>query len=145
MLNYFDVVVTILNIESLTALGPIEEGHIFILFHPASQSLPTAVLGEADEEHLPFPKLDQLLLAEDLPNCGLEHFNHIDCNTYIQIDYLSGPIMTHDEFERMSRPDAFSLLRRQKKKSRSSSTKMAACCVLMDLENISCLLKLPHF
>ena len=42
--HYFDVVVTILNIEPLTALGPIEESHMVLLSHPVSESLSVAVL-----------------------------------------------------------------------------------------------------
>ena len=71
MLNYFDVVVTILNIEPLTALGPVEEGHMVLLSKPVSESLAAAVLWEADVEQFLFSKLDQLLIAENLANCSL--------------------------------------------------------------------------
>ena len=43
-IHNLDVVVTILNIEPLTALGSVEEGHMVLLPQPVSQSLATAVL-----------------------------------------------------------------------------------------------------
>ena len=48
--------------------------------------------------------------------------------------YLSRPIVSQDEFERMSSSNGFSLLRRQKKLGSSLSTLKTTCCVLLDLK-----------
>ena len=56
------------------------------------------------------------------------------CSIHYTINYLSGPIVSQDEFEMMAPSNGFSLLGRQKKVGSSLSTLETTCCVLRDLK-----------
>ena len=72
MLHHFDVVVAVLQVEPLTALSSVQEGHMVLLPKGVSQPLALAGLREADEEHLLSSVLEQLLFANSITNCRLQ-------------------------------------------------------------------------
>ena len=72
VLNHLDVVTIVIDVERLTALIPIEKGHIFFVPNPVPKSLASAVFGKANVENVLPPKLDQFLIAKDLSNCCLK-------------------------------------------------------------------------
>ena len=96
VLNHLDVVTIIIDVEPLTALIPIEKGHMFFVPDPVPKSLASAVFGKANVENVFPPKLDQFLIAQDLSNCCLkEDVQDLSRNWNV---YLSRPIVARDEF-----------------------------------------------
>ena len=73
VLNYCNIVVTIFNLERVTAFLSVEKRDTVRLSQPFSQSFATAKLREADVEDLTLSKLRQLSFTEDLANGCLKH------------------------------------------------------------------------